>query len=428
MNPSHAFGRLILSAMAACFAMASMGASSDEPIVRIKLEPENIRLGESAHLRVTVLVPTWQPEPPLYPSFEVPNAVTRLPPDSAYPTSERIGADSWSGIIRNYQITPLIAADFKLGGETIRITWANPGHPNRVIEAQVPTATLTVRVPDGAAGVDPFLAGSNFTLERAIPGAQSTLKVGDALVIRYRARLTGMPALFIPKLAPEITSNLVAAYPEEPELIDADTAERIETVTLILEHGGRLELPGQTFSWWNTETEQIEQASIAPTAFDIAGPAPAPGSLKPEANSRVIERTLLLALLVLLALSGFALRRWLPRYLEARREKRAAFRRSEAHAFDVLRSTSDPRSVYAAALTWLNRLDPELDLRGFAAEFGDRALGAEVDALSRSLFEDATHAANLKGFKDGLGSARKAYLSARHERIGSVLARLNPLA
>ena len=141
--------KLLIVVLTAFTTFAGHSALGNEPIVRVALSEEQIDLGDSARMRITVLVPTWQPDPPVYPSFEVPNMVTRLPPDSSHPTSERVNGETWSGIVRNYQVTPLIAADFQLGGEAIRITWADPGKSNRQTDVPVPTVRLSVRVPCG---------------------------------------------------------------------------------------------------------------------------------------------------------------------------------------------------------------------------------------------------------------------------------------
>lgn len=404
---------------------ASVGAHAIEPIVRIGLSPETIRLGESSRMQITVLVPTWQPAPPVYPNFEIPNVIIRLPPDSAHPTSERIAGVSWSGVVRNYQVTPLLAADFHLGGESIRITWADPGKPNEVSISAVPIVKLAVRVPDGAADLDPYLAGSEFSIERTVTGDEQPLNVGDALVMEYRATLKGMPAVFIPPLAPELGSNLATAYPEEPEIIQAPVAQRVETVTLILNHGGHLELPAQTFSWWNTNTEQIEQATVEPMTFVISGPPAAGNGFAEQRSSGENPRTLLFALLTTLMV-GIALWRWLPGYLAARQRKAERRKQSEAYAFDTVRRTGDPQSAYAAAIKWLNRLEPDLDLRTFAVEFGNSALSAEVDALSRTLFENTGSPVNLRSFIHELGMARDNYLSVGQRATTPLLAPLNP--
>jgi len=64
-------------------------AAAQEPQVRAAITPGAVSVGEPARLTVTVLVPTWFTSPPTYPSLDLANAVTRLPPDSSYPTRAR---------------------------------------------------------------------------------------------------------------------------------------------------------------------------------------------------------------------------------------------------------------------------------------------------------------------------------------------------
>ena len=110
-----------------------------EPIVRVAVEPDIVSVGQPVRLRVTVLGPTWFPKPPIYSTFEIPNAVTRLPPNSSFPTSERIDGVTWSGIVRSYQIYPLLAAPYELSGQSVTITFADP-------QTQKPVETI-VRIP-----------------------------------------------------------------------------------------------------------------------------------------------------------------------------------------------------------------------------------------------------------------------------------------
>ncbi len=427
--------RILLVLMTMTVFSTPARADTEDPIVRITLSPGTVDLGESARMQITVLVPTWQPVPPLFPSFEIPNAITRLPANSAHPTSEKVGPDTWSGIIRNYQVTPLIAADFRLGGEQIRITWADPGKANRQMDVPVPVASLSVRMPPGAAQLDPYLAGSRFTLERTIDDPGQTLAVGDALVIHYRATLDGMPALFLPPLAPGFSSPLVSAYPEEPEISqsEAGRAVREETLTLLLNRSGRLELPGRTVAWWNTTTEQIEQAHIEAMEIDIA--AATIEDRMPEGNPQAgtdlrallpAELIGLLIALLIALLIVLVVRRWLPRLLMARRRRAAAFKESEAYAFAALKKAASPRSVYTGALCWLKRLNPDLDLRQFAARFGSPALSAEVEALSRGLYRETNEPFEVRTFLRALADARSNYLAAHQAMESHQLAPLNP--
>jgi hypothetical protein len=408
-------------------AFAGPAVFAAEPIVRISVAPATIELGESARMQITVLVPTWQPEPPVYPSFEIPNTITRLPADSSYPTSERVGGDTWSGIVRNYQITPLIAADFSLGGESIRITWADPGKANQVADIRVPAATLSVHIPAGAEALDPYLAGERFELVRTVTDTAQPLKAGDALVVRYRARLDGMPSIFLPPLAPDLMSNIATAYPEEPVLTDGDSsAERLEQVTLVFEHGGQLELPGQSLAWWNTTSGQIEEASIAPLVIEVAGPPPTgddQAALDPSAANERWPFGLLLAAVV----AALALWRLYPKLAASRRQRAEAHKLTEAYAFERVLQAADARSAYEAALQWLSRLAPHLTLSSFTNAYGNEDLAKEVDALSLALFAAPDQAVDHRNFVRGLAKARQSYLAEQQDQSAAALVPLNPM-
>jgi hypothetical protein len=407
--------------------IAGSAVLAAEPIVRISVSPETIELGESANMQITVLVPTWQPAPPAYPSFEIPNTITRLPADSSHPTSERVGSDTWSGIVRNYQVTPLIAADFSLGGESIRITWADPGKDNQVADIRVPAAALSVRIPTGAEALDPYLAGERFHFERTVTDPAQPLKAGDALVVRYRASLDGMPSIFLPPLAPNLMSNIATAYLEEPELTDGDSsAERLEQVTLVFEHGGQLELPGQSIAWWNTASGQIEEATIAPLVIEVAGPPPArddPAALDPSSADERWPSGLLLAAVI----AALAFWRLYPQLAASRRQRAEAHKLTEAYAFERVLQATDAHSAYGAALQWLARLAPHLTLSSFTEAYGNEDLASEVGALSRALFAAPDQAADHRTFVRGLAKARQGYLAEQQDQSAAGLAPLNPM-
>ena len=159
---------MLLAILLSSTAMAV--AAQAQPVVRVEVNPESVRIGESAELKVTVLVPTWFARPPVYPSFELANAITRLPPDSSYPTSERVGRETWSGIVRNYRFYPLLGATYRLSGETITVTYANPG-------GTPPTAEVAVMGPEGAV---------NIIFRRELAAAEDPEAHRQELVADYR--------------------------------------------------------------------------------------------------------------------------------------------------------------------------------------------------------------------------------------------------
>ena len=167
--------------------------AEDTPIVRVVIESDIVQVGETVNVHITVLTPTWFPKPPAYPSFELPNLITRLPPDSSYPISERVNGKTWSGIVRNYQMIPLLGATFVLADQVIDVTYADPATSRpATADVVVPTIEFSAGVPSGAEALKPYLAGQKFTLIREIEGDPAELDVGDALVLRYTAELEGM--------------------------------------------------------------------------------------------------------------------------------------------------------------------------------------------------------------------------------------------
>jgi hypothetical protein len=405
--------------------IAATAAAQVAPVVRIEATPDQVRVGEPVRLRVTVLVPTWFPKPPLFPDVELANTVTRLPPNSSYPTSERIDGETWSGIVRNYRIYPLAAADYSLRGLAMTVTYANPGSEPSVAEVDLPAVTFRGVVPDGARTLDPYLAGSALTLARDIDGDTEGLKVGDALVVRYTAELDGLPAMFLPPMIQPPQVPGVSAYLKEPAVSDAQTARRTEQVTLVFDAGGTFELPGVSLDWWNTAEERIETVSVPALTLTVAGPPPqatAPPSAPPDLKRLLAVVVAGLAAVGLLMRVGPTALRWF-------RERAEQQRQTEGHAFGEFTkaaASGDAGATYQALLTWLERIGTGLDARRFARHFGDERLAADCDALSRDLFTDGGSVPDLRQFAASFAQARRRYLASVSRPASGGLPNLNP--
>jgi len=408
-------------------AVAISAAAAPTPIVRVAISPETVAVGEPARLRVTVLVPTWFREAPRFPSFELANAIVRLPPDASRPTSARIGGDNWSGIVRDYQLYPLLGASYRMPAQTLRVTYADPDTTGPVsVDVEVPGFELRGEVPVGAAGLDPYLAGSALRLERAIEGDTTALVEGGALVVRYVAELRGLSALFLPPLTAALQLDGVSIYADQPVVEDGEPARRSEQLTLVFRRGGEFTLPGLALDWWNTATGEIETATLAPLTLSVQGRVP---SL--QERMAVLQpgwRAIALVLMGL-ALLAWLWRRWAPALLRALLERRQAYRRSERCAFRALRTAiagGDERAAHHALLRWLQRLDPATDARRFARAYGDAQLQRDIDQLSAALYRGAAQPVDLARLSRGLGRARRAFSERRSAQRRASLPPLNP--
>lgn len=400
--------------------------AQETPIVRLTVSPESVAVGEAAQMQVTVLVPTWFPEPPVFPSFELSNAVTQLPPDSSYPTSERVGRETWSGIVRNYRVYPLLSATYRLGGDTVRVTYANPGSEPTTVEVAVPEATLEASVPVGAEGLEPYIAGRKLVLTRKFDGDLENLEAGDAVVVRTIAELDGLPAMFLPPLSPELAFEGVSTYADEPVVEDGDLARRSEKVTLVFEAGGEFTVPSIELRWWDMGSREIATATVPEQSISVTGP---PITRPERAGDAVVDWRVFAvrsaAMLVVLLLAWRLLRRIGRRA----REIAAARRESEDFAFGSLLKackTGEANATSRALTDWLERVDRRLDSREFARRYGDEDLSRELSSLSAHLYGDSGQSVSFAELARGLKAARGRYQARPAAVSVSALPSLNP--
>lgn len=370
-----------------------------DPLLRVSF-PETVAVpGQPLSLRLTVLVPTFMPDPPIWPTLELPNLLVRLPEGSINPTGERVGSATWAGITRHYRISPMVPGAFALPPQDIVVTYVDP-ETNQPVQTTLTTDALSFAgaVPAGAEQLDPFIAAEVLELTQDIEGDASAMVPGDSVVRTVTARIEGTSPMFLPGLIPTSTMQGVAAYPDEPVVEESDdrgvpSGMRTESVTLVAQGGGSGEMPAVSIDWYNLQSGKVETASVDGIAVSVEGPTARTAAPR---DWRAIGIAALAGLVVLGLVSWLAPRivRPLRRWLRARREARLA---SESHAYAVLRrvvSRKDHARLYPALDDWVSRVagpDPRRDLRIAgplmrigAARYGRSGPG-DTDAAWRAL-------------------------------------------
>ncbi|MCC0066891.1 MAG: BatD family protein [Rhodovulum sp.] len=297
---------------------AQEDVAPDGPVLRVEFDETEAIPGQPLSLRMTVLVPTFLPEPPVWPSLEAPNLLVRLPERSTNPTSARVGGETWAGVTRNYRISPMVPGEFAIPPQEVVVTWADP-ESNAPARAILRSEALAFRgvVPAGAEGLDPFVAATSLELAQTIEGEPGAMTPGDSVTRTVVATVAGTAPMFLPELMPPVAIEGVAAYPDEPLIAETDDrgtlgGSRTERVTLVAEGGGSGAVPAVTLDWYDLETGRVETASVEGFAIAVEGP-PA-RSVAPGRDWRRI------ALGGLAALAGAAAAVWLqaPRRAAAR--------------------------------------------------------------------------------------------------------------
>ena len=334
-----------------------------KPVLRVDLEKTAAIPSQPIILRLTLLVPTWMLKPPVFPSFEVPNVIVRLPRGASGPISERIGGATWSGVTRAYRIYPMTAGRFRIPPQTVAVTFAHPETRKPVsILLRTDEVFFQGKIPIGAETLDPFIAAEALTLVQTLEGTPDKLEHGSAFTRTLTARITGTSPIFLPPLIPPHTAIGLAAYPKEP--VVSETVERgiisgkrVESVTFVAENGGRHAAPPINLSWYNLRTKRVETTQV--TGFNILalGPAiePTPVVDWRGGASWMIIIVLAVTLAVLLTL-------WLrPRISAWNRLRREAYFASEAYAFTKAMALLRARKfgdAFPAMEIWSSRLPP----------------------------------------------------------------------
>lgn len=348
--------RRLLSLMA--FVFCGFAANAQEPRVTIELsEPETL-VGQPLNLVVEILVPTWMPTPPVYPTFEVPSLMVRLPERSTTSISEQIDGATWAGVRRNYRLYPLVPGPFRIPPQALTLTYADPESREPImLEVPSPEVSFSAVVPEAARALDPLIVASGFTLEQNIEG-ENTLAPGDAVVRTVRATINGTTVVMVPALVSATETPGLRSYPAEPTITEAEergllSGTREEKVTYLAQANGAATLPEIRFDWFNIETGNVESASVPAFEVTVEGVVGA-------AEQRATRETLLRvgAILVLLVAIALSARRFQPLVLTRIRALQDRWHGSERYACRQLQRAirdRDLNEIYRTRELWKTR-------------------------------------------------------------------------
>jgi hypothetical protein len=420
----------------ACATARAWGAdNAPQLLIRAHLEPSGpVVAGSQIKLVVDCLTTTWFTEAPDWPLFTVPGAIVSLPDEQAQNLHEVIEGVDWFGVSRAYRIVPQTGRAFVIPSFAITV---QPGQMSVPVKLMTPVLNFTATVPPGAEGMSTFFPAQKLVAtQRVEPSPQHVepspqhVRVGDEVTRTITQRAAGTQSMLIPPVDFADVTGL-KRYPKAAATRDIveDRAglvagERTDTVTYVVDHGGKFTLPAVTIEWWNTAAQRKETIVLPPVAISAVAATEKPlfaipvDALSKGAAHRivVIDRTqvflfglLLVAVLALI----WAYPRCLAFYRRVQRETVAARQRyadGPVPAWRALQSAtrngSLPR-VIPALYRWMDR----------NAEFGHPA---RLDALDPAAEGLEPLAKAIKAHYEAGQSAsfeRKATEAALHRAV-----------
>jgi hypothetical protein len=335
----------------------------DAPSVEVAVDPEGpVIVGTPVEISLTVLVPTYMPDPPVWPDLQIADAITRLPERATHPVTRRSGGATLSGLTRTYEVVPQRAADYDLTDATVVVTYADPEtNAPRQANLPVPGFSVSATIPEGAGDLDPFLAAASLGIEATLEGLPDHPKPGDSFSLTLTATASGPPAMLLPPLAAGLpTPAGLRAYPRQPALADTPAtgggpaaAARKETIAYVIEEPGHYVLPAVSIDWWNLSNHSVETSSTSPVTIEV----PAPPGWRDDAPGTALRRprNLLLVVAGLGLAAGVVALVW--RWALHRARQPASERRLYRELVRSVRR-DPPETIRSRVTSWLGVLSP----------------------------------------------------------------------
>lgn len=382
--------------------------AAQEPQVTVTSEQEEVIVGQPYIVRVEILVPTFMPQAPVFPTFEVPGLIVRLPERSTGPISKSIEGDTWSGVRRTYRIYPMQAGVTEVPAQSLSIVYKNTQTNEDVpLSVPVPAFEINAVVPEGARTLDPLVVAAGVEITQTWQVPEGEMAVGDAVVRRLEISVTGASALFVPPLleTPDPPAGDAQArfqpYPEDAQVTESFdrgimSGTRTEQVSYIAQSGGPASFPELRLSWYNLDSEEIEEIVLPGQDVTVAMPP----QVRAPLDRRQIAVTLGAVLGTLVVFLGG--RRWFWPMLKPRFRQVRDWYQGTAHAAHRAAQAAARAQDLGALLTALERQR----LRGVPPH--DDVMRA-VEALTRARFRDQAGAGDPSQAWQGVQGALRRH-------------------
>ncbi|MEP0684811.1 MAG: hypothetical protein ABJC80_09635 [Tateyamaria sp.] len=435
--------RLLSAILGFCMCFVAGMVSAQDPQIEIVAEQEEVIVGQPYILRVKVLVPTFMPKPPVFPTFEVPGLIVRLPERSTSPVSERIEGETWAGVQRTYRIYPMQAGVTEIPEQQLSIVYKDTQTNEDVpLSVPVPATTITAIVPEGASDLDPLILANGLSIEQTWQGGEEELAVGDAVVRSLDITISGTSALFIPPLLESASSEeppassaegaetetetesaaTFAPYPEDAvvtEIMERGvmSGARTETVSYIAQSGGTAVFPDITLQWYNLVSEEIEEITLPGLTVTVAQPPKERTPIDPRA---AIKWVLVFVLAVVVAWVAYRFVYPIARPRLQRLQERYAASPIAAHRL----------AEKKAAAKDLNGLFFALEQRSVRGVAPGEDLETAITALGRTLYRESgsngSSSHQWQIIQRSLRKERRALIFRHHAGTATKLPPLNP--
>jgi len=406
----------------------------------VTVNKSEVYLGEAIEMTVSVYTPTWFTRGVDIGNIQINGAFSVY--FRSVSTSRKINGQTYAGVQLIYNLFPYEQADVVIPALSFEVETPNVGG-YKGINRKVSTKEKVVRLKPIPPDVDRdrWMVTTSFRVREKWSGSLTSVKVGDVLERTISRNAANTVGELLPPLVEDSIAG-VSQYPERPEVKTNKTkttisASRTDAIRYLFEEEGAVVIPAVEFIWWNPWQKKFLKRTLPERTINVAT-NPDLGivkSIKASLEAETLQAqvdevepvppTFLglgwkqwLLILVAAFLLGYILNRALRRLIAALKEKRAAYKETEAYAFSRFMKATRKGNGYKALdalYVWLSALLPENPtMRELAAQVEDKDVIEEIQRIEAAIAgaESRVIPVELNVWK----RARKAYLSKKKDQ------------
>ncbi|MFK8020169.1 MAG: hypothetical protein AB8B86_10400 [Pseudomonadales bacterium] len=243
--------------------------ATDQLRVKTWLQPaDNIVARQQLELNIEISTASFFSGGTRIARFEMNNAIVLRRNKFAVNSSRREAGTTWSVQLWTITIYPQRGGEFVIPSLAINISIADSnGQP---IEGQTSTDALTFNatVPESlkTTALNDWVASSQFSVKEHFDRPLDQLKAGDAVRRTISIEAENLAAMMLPSVSSAPQAGL-ASYQNPARLEDRVNrgnyqAMRFESISYVVEAEGNYTLPELVFSWWNTDSNELQYVRL----------------------------------------------------------------------------------------------------------------------------------------------------------------------
>lgn len=304
------------------------------------------------------------------------------------------------------------------------------------------TQALTVKVkpkPDSYPANASWLPAKEVTIRDNWSRSPEQLKVGEPITWTITIDANGVSSEQLPPILEGLVPNGFKAYPDQPNhetqlTADGIIGRRVESVAIVPNEAGELNIPAIELSWWDTEENTVKTAKLPAKTITVKGALTNNGSnsFAPQADASAEPGAIeligaeavykgpsywywLLVTFLLLGNVGFAYCWW---QLKSKQPAQAKPHNlagekpsSSVKQLIALCDRGDAKALRAGLLQWGRAKWPNgqtMSLRELAAKAEDPSFSTALQHLEGSIYGGTQTQVNYEDIKNGLKLIQKA--------------------